>query len=613
MTAIVRQSSREAEPPIGVLVATRDLVRTAMAASPRRVLLVFALSFVRGVLPAAIVAVLAAMIDQVARLVLGDDTAAHGALLTVAIQAALQVSLILVSEGIRVAQRRLELLIRFEIERRLMLTLLNIEVQELENPTAYARVARLRSGGQTGVSLFNGLVTGFVALVTLGSMLLLTLRIHPALSLLLLVIVGSLLALQVRAGRDRFARGLQVQGAEVRASYWFNLLTNPLAALDLRAYQLGPWIQERWGSLVITAAEEGSAANAAQDRMGSTLQVIGVASSIGLSAMLLWLASARMLTIGSFVATGAILVQTVSATQQLGQSLGAAVEAALGHADLLRFGATRVVGPPVAQPRRTFERQLDIEQVTFQYAAAAVPALRNVSCTVRRGERVLLVGPNGAGKSTFVKVVAGLYSPQIGRVLYDGVDLVNSSASAQIASLLQGYLYYDTTVSENIALGDVGQPLEHDSVAAAARMARIDDTIRSWPLGYQSGLGRWLYRDGVIPSQGQRVRLALARTFYRHAALYVLDEPTAGLDPAAANEIAAAIDEQTRGKTALIVSHDLDLWPFVDRVLVFERGEIVADGPRSTIAGRADWLAALIGPVNAQAGELVGAERPYWS
>jgi ABC-type multidrug transport system fused ATPase/permease subunit len=168
-------------------------------------------------------------------------------------------------------------------------------------------------------------------------------------------------------------------------------------------------------------------------------------------------------------------------------------------------------------------------------------------------------------------------------------------------------------VAENIALGDIGRAADRRAVTAAAQKAQMDSVIRGWPRGYDNGLGQWLFTDGVIPSQGQRVRLALARTFFRDAPLCILDEPTAGLDPAAAREISDAIERHTRGRTALIVSHDLDLWPFVDRVVVFERGEIVADGPRAVVAERSQWLSGLIGAQAERPGEFDPAERPYWS
>lgn len=614
MTATARvRPSAEVEPAVGPGAATLAFIGTVVAVSPRRAAVVVLLSLIRGLLPLAMVAVLAVMVDQVARLIVGDQAAAQAAGIAIAAQAVLQIVSISVAETIRSVQRRLELLLRFEVERRLMSKLISIDIQQLEGPSAFARVARLRTAGQAAVGLMNALLTGLVASVTLVTMLTMVLRIHLGLSALLLLIVTLLLALQVRAGQDRFARGMRVQGAEVRASYWFNLLTNPLAALDLRAYQLGPWIQRRWEGLVIAAAEESSSAGAAQDRVAVLLQVLGTAASLALSALLLWLANARLLTVGSFVAAGAVLVQTVSATQQLGQSIGSAVEGALAHADLLRFGVTLDDDAHVPLPTATLRQRLEVDRVTFRYRSTAAPALRNVSCSVRKGERVLLVGPNGAGKSTFVRLVAGLYAPETGRVLYDGVDLTSAVANPMTASLLQGYLYYDTTVAENIALGDVDRASDRRAVISAAQKARIDDVIGGWPQGYENGLGQWLFTDGVIPSQGQRVRLALARAFFRDAALYILDEPTAGLDPEAARQIADAIDHHTRGRTAFIVSHDLDLWTFLDRVVVFERGEIVADGPRAALAERSEWLKGVIGNQAERLGEFDARERPYWS
>ncbi|HEU5243485.1 MAG TPA: thiol reductant ABC exporter subunit CydD [Gaiellaceae bacterium] len=212
-----------------------------------------------------------------------------------------------------------------------------------------------------------------------------------------------------------------------------------------------------------------------------------------------------------------------------------------------------------------------LEQVTFQYAGRATPALEDVDLELSQGETVGLVGPSGAGKSTIAALLLRLAEPTGGRVLVDGLEvsaLDEEAQRRQLAWLPQRPTLLRGTVAENVLLADPGASFER--VRAAVALADADGFVEALPDGYETVVG-----DGGRPlSAGQARRLALARTFLRDAPLVILDEPTAHLDPRSATRVTAAIDRYRGRCTMLLISHSSELVAHCDRIVRIEDGRV---------------------------------------
>ncbi|MDF2145363.1 ABC transporter transmembrane domain-containing protein [Knoellia sp. p5-6-4] len=231
--------------------------------------------------------------------------------------------------------------------------------------------------------------------------------------------------------------------------------------------------------------------------------------------------------------------------------------------------------------------------------------LQSVSFTLEAGEVVALVGHSGAGKSTIAQLVPRLYDPQSGAVLIDGHDIRTftvDSLRAQISMVLQETILLRGTVSENIAYGREGATREE--VERAARRAHAHDFITALPQGYDTVLGE---RAATL-SGGQRQRLAIARAFIRDTPILVLDEPTTGLDAVASASVASALQSLLEGRSAVIVSHDLNLIRNVDRVLILSGGRILEEGTPADLLERGGLYAELYASQFGEAvAEAVGA------
>ena len=218
--------------------------------------------------------------------------------------------------------------------------------------------------------------------------------------------------------------------------------------------------------------------------------------------------------------------------------------------------------------------------MSFRYPQRTEPALRDVTRTVRAGERVALVGANGAGTTTLVKVLTGLYRPTAGRVLYDGRDLAALDPAAVRdlqAAVFQDHVHYAYTLDENVGYGRSERLDDPGAIAAAAAQGGADAVAQALPQGYATLLTRE-FSGGTELSGGQWQRVAVSRGFMRDALLIVLDEPTAALDPQAEADVFRRFAAMAGGRTAMLVSHRLGSARLCDRVLVQREGRLAEQG-----------------------------------
>jgi ATP-binding cassette subfamily B protein len=229
--------------------------------------------------------------------------------------------------------------------------------------------------------------------------------------------------------------------------------------------------------------------------------------------------------------------------------------------------------------------------VSFCYPArAGTPALEALDLDVRAGERVALVGPSGAGKSTLFHLLLRFYDPQHGELALDGVplrDLDPAELRRHIAIVPQDPVIFGADAWENIRYGL--EDADDDAVRAAAKAAHAHDFIERLPDGYDTFLGE----RGVRLSGGERQRIAVARAILRNPALLLLDEATSALDAESERLVQDALEHLMRERTSIVIAHRLATVREADRILVMDRGRIVASGRHEELFARGGLYARL--------------------
>ncbi|MFK5937608.1 MAG: type I secretion system permease/ATPase [Sulfurimonas sp.] len=227
--------------------------------------------------------------------------------------------------------------------------------------------------------------------------------------------------------------------------------------------------------------------------------------------------------------------------------------------------------------RPDFSGHIEFVDVTFSYPNTDVPALKNVSFVINAGEHVGIIGRIGSGKSTVQKLILGLYEPDSGQILIDGIDL-NQIDPADLRKNMS-YVSQDIMLFRGTAKDNITFTASHASDGAMIRAAQISgasEFIKKHPKGYEMPIGE----RGMGLSGGQRQSIGIARAFLLDAPVMLMDEPSNAMDQISEANLLRNLEKELRTRTSILVTQKMTLLKIVDRVMVFNDGKLVIDAPK---------------------------------
>lgn len=230
---------------------------------------------------------------------------------------------------------------------------------------------------------------------------------------------------------------------------------------------------------------------------------------------------------------------------------------------------------------------VEFKNVTFRYPSddnRNPIVLKNVSFTMRPGEKIAIVGVNGSGKTTLIKLLCRVYDVTEGSILVNGTELKDINLEDwqnAIGILFQDFPVYNLTIQDSIRAGRITEPFDEQQMKQAAAYSGADEFITN----YDQLIWKE-FKDGIDLSKGQHQRLAVARMFYRNAAITILDEPTASIDAVTEEKIFTSLEKNMQGKSVILITHRFSTVKNADKILMMENGEIIEQGSHRELMQR---------------------------
>ncbi|AGA31823.1 ABC transporter, transmembrane region:ABC transporter:Peptidase C39, bacteriocin processing [Thioalkalivibrio nitratireducens DSM 14787] len=396
------------------------------------------------------------------------------------------------------------------------------------------------------------------------------------------VVIGAVVLLVWVLFVHRKLRGLAESIYRARAQRNSTLVESLNAAETIKTLGAEGRVQALWEKASAHIAEQNT-----RNRLLSTSVSNGSSWIQRLVGVTIVIAGVFLIINGALSLGGLIASYLISnrAMSPIGRTAGLMVhyhQASTALRSLNRMMELEVERPPgssfLSRPR--IQGDIEFRDVSFVYPNQTTPALDEVSFRIAAGERVAVLGRVGSGKTTIAKLILDLYQPSDGAILIDGVD-IRQLDPAELRRAM-GHVSQDVTLfygslRDNIVLGS---PLaEDDAILKAIRISGMEDLINRHPQGVDMEVGE----RGSRLSGGQKQSVGIARAVIHEPSILLLDEPTSAMDHSTERAIKAQLREFLKGRTALVITHRTSLLELVDRIIVMDHGQIVADGPKEQV------------------------------
>lgn len=341
-------------------------------------------------------------------------------------------------------------------------------------------------------------------------------------------------------------------------------------------------VQRSWEQSVGYVSQWGLQSRLISNTALQSVQFLQQVAMVAIVVVGVYLIADQNLTLGGLIASVILNGRALAPLSQIASLL-----VSYDHAEGTLKSLNEVMALPVEREadkrylhRPVLEGNIRLKQVTFSYPDQPRPAIENVDFTIKAGEKVGVIGRIGSGKSTLAKLMIRLYDVNEGAVLVDGFDVKQldpADLRTNVGYVAQDAKLYFGTVRENITFGVQG--VSDAEVVEAARKAGILELINSHPLGFEMPVGE----RGENLSGGQRSAISMARTFLRQPKVLLMDEPTSAMDQGTEESLCRQIKSEFADSTLFLITHKMSMLALVDRLMVVDRGTIVADGPKDQV------------------------------
>lgn len=475
--------------------------------------------------------------------------------------------------------------VRRTAEEELYRSSLAVELESFDDPDFYDRLHRARDRGVLHLEGAAGsLVDALGAMLSVVGAAVALCWLHP---LLLLILVLALLPegwAALNAARLQYGGMPTTIALTRKAEMMSQLATQRESAPEIRANQAQDYVLSEFSRCARDLQDHlvrlglAEARSMALGRVMSGLGLIVTFVALGFMLHFQWLglavAGTAIIAIRSTTASLATLVQMAHQLFEKGLYISDYRE--FIDQARVRQRPSKTIKAPLRPGR------IELHEIGFQYPGEnGCVALSNVSFSIEEGQTIAFAGENGSGKTTLAKLIAGLYRPTSGRIIWDGVDIVEMdplSLADQVVMVQQQPIRWPRSAKDNVRLGRHARVDPNaDALFAAARGSRALEVIEGLPEGWETLLSRE-FKGGQDLSAGQWQRLAVARGLYRDAPVVIWDEPTAPLDAKAEHAVYESLRKLASDRTVILITHRLASIRNADRIFFLDHGALIEQG-----------------------------------
>ncbi|MCL9777309.1 type I secretion system permease/ATPase [Vibrio methylphosphonaticus] len=398
--------------------------------------------------------------------------------------------------------------------------------------------------------------------------------IIPIIGVVILIIYSLLIQAPLRRAIE--------EGSRLASQKYANLIESLAGLETVKIFGAQSQYQYRWEEAVAHMANWNIKSKRITDGIQNTAGFVQQSSNVGMVILGVYLISDGELTMGGLIAATMLSSRAIGPLVQLSllstrynqaKSSMTIIEQVMAMPDEQEEGK-RYIHRPIIHGK------IELDRVTFHYPDSPMASIRDLSLTIEPGEKVAIIGRIGSGKTTLERLIMGLYQPTEGHVRIDDTDIAqlhHVDVRRNIGCVPQDCNLFFGSIRDNITLG---RPLVDDrDVMDAANRAGVTVFTQQDPAGLERQVGE----GGLLLSGGQRQAVAISRAFLARPPILIMDEPTSAMDNRSELHIKTQLKQLKPTETLVLITHKTSMLDVVDRVIVMEKGAIIADGPKAQV------------------------------
>ncbi|MCL1795038.1 MAG: ABC transporter ATP-binding protein/permease [Oscillospiraceae bacterium] len=481
---------------------------------------------------------------------------------------------------------------RLEKNKELALKIMDIDYAYMENPETLNNFNLAKSA----VSNYNTGMEGmmremfwfvFCLLTVIGYVsILATLNIFMVLALVMAAVASYLIKQKI--AEINISKREEIESCDRKMRYYSSVMSDFSYGKEIRIFDIKKFLADKYTLFDEAGMAARKKAISKRQKWNFLLNAINLTKGIACYGCLLFSAFEGNMQIGSFLLYFGALGGFTGWIEDITGSLAGLREINVQVDDYRNFMNIPGMNNRNEKKEISSVDKIEFKNVWFKYPGTENYVLKNISLCLNKGDKLAVVGRNGGGKTTLVKLLCGLYEPNKGEILYNGInlrDLNREDYAKQLAVIFQTINIFAFSTKANVALCAKGE-IDDKKVLESLKSADVDYILSKNKNGLDMSLSRILDDEGIELSGGENQKIALARAVYRGGSVIILDEPTSHLDALAEKRIYDSYQKITEGKISLFISHRLASAKFCDNIVMIENGEIAETGPHDFLIGQ---------------------------